>query len=616
LTTVVDRDASDATTASSSSQPILERLAASRLAETMAVLVSPVVLFYVLRMRPMAPNDLPDPGIHTAYIVHSRDMFARYFAVMSPSARMREAYRIGFLAPAHLFYELFGALPGFFVTRYFFALIAIAPTYLLLRRLYGRPAAALGVIVVLSNPVFITAWGTDYPDSALIAYATGALACMAMPSKRRGIWVALGAALYTAGVWTFGVGAFVAVAAFVGLVAIGLIRDRKRVLAGIIVFAGAALIVTIVLSLVFENMFGHLDFIRPTFDSARFLSQPEQTRRYHSTTWRWAPYVAYLLVPPAVAAAWAIVFVKKRVRIPTPQLTVGLIFTLQLLLFMAAQFLGSVQVLEMHYFSSALWSGVCLTLAIALAEIAQPLFAASRAARWLPAALLLVIPLVYETDPHVPAFGWGPFGYLLVAGVILAACAPRLGARFAPARHAWIGAATIVVISGCVLVLTVAPIPAHHRLSGSAIAQGPPPAYASALGGTADRSFAEYRIETELPKFVGPATYTGDDLLLWWNMPPHAALDIPAAQYHTNFNSLIGSKPPMLTAGARQKLALRKPTEILLFDPTDTHFSASVAALDRAGYDPVVLRKKVLRSGELVMHAWLIQLRVFAHGAR
>jgi hypothetical protein len=104
----------------------------------------------------------------------------------------------------------------------------------------------------------------------------------------------------------------------------------------------------------------------------------------------------------------------------------------------------------------------------------------------------------------------------------------------------------------------------------------------------------------------------------------HAAtspLRIPAAQYHTSFNSLTGSRPPSLTSKARNKLNTRRPGELLLFNSDDKRFPASVKALQRAGYEPVVLRKTVLRktvlrSGQLVIYAWLIRLDAFYRGAR
>src|SRR5215472_12385535 len=322
----------------------------ARWLEVLGVVLSPAVATLVLRLRLMAQSALPDPALHTSYIVEGHDVFQRY-SWLETVGRLREGGRVGFLVPARLDYLAFGAVPGFFVTRYVFALIAVGPVYLLLRRLYGPAAGVAGLVVVLSSPVIVTAWGTDYPDSAVVSYALGAMACLVMPCspQRRRAWLAAAGVLSALALWSH-------------LVAVPLVAATLAAWLGVrLVLASAVL-------------FGHANFVALTWEGYLYLSQPSQTAIWHSASWVWAPYVTYLLVPPAVVAAFAIAVIRRDHALRTPVLMVGVMAATQLAVYVLLQFAGTVQVLEQHYFSSTLWAGVCLAFAITVAELARPLW--------------------------------------------------------------------------------------------------------------------------------------------------------------------------------------------------------------------------------------------------
>ena len=596
------------------SQPARPWPAWARWLEALGVALSPAAAALVLRLRLMAPSALPDPALHTSYIVEARDVFMRY-PWLAREGYLREGGRVGFLVLARLAYLAFGAVPGFFVLRYVFALIAVGPVYLLLRRLYGPAAGVAGIVVVLSSPVIVTAWGTDYPDSAVVSYALGAMACLVMPCspRWRRAWLSAAGVLMTLAVWSHLIAVPLVGATLAAWLGVRLVRQRAGLPGDLAVLAGVAAAVTGLLVLASAVLFGHANFFALTWDGYRFLSKSSLTAMNHSANWRWAPYVTYLLVPPAVLGAFAVAVIRRGHAVRTPVLIVGVMAATQVVAYALLQFAGSVQLLEQHYFSSTLWAGVCLAFAVTLAELAGPLWDRPLV-RWLPAVVLVAVPLGYEAAPPVPAFGWLPFGAIVALAMIIAAAVARAGARIR--QRAVAAAATalaLVAFAGAALVLTVAPIPDHPRLPDTATKHDPPPAYAAALGGSATTYIDSYRIITALPGFVGRATYLGDQILIWRIAPTRDKyIKDAAGMYHDGINSL-GSHSARLPGTDRRLIRSRRPAEILLLGDSKAPFHAAVRRL--APFGPSLVRAGELRAGPLVMRVWLVRLGAYYHPA-
>lgn len=580
-------------------------------AETLALLISPVAAFFGLRIRLMPVPDLNDPAMHTTFIIDPQSIFLRYTAAFAPSERLREGYRVAFLIPGRIAYLLFGALPGFVVFRYVLALIAVVPAYLLLRRMYGRVAGVVAVVVILSSPVVLTAWGTDFPNSSAVSYLIAGLACLAMPSQRHRLaWLAAGSGFLTLAVWSIATSLPLVVVTVVVYGVIRFYRDRVDLVRDAGVMAGSAVVVTVALAVGSGILIGKFDYIAPTIQSLIYLSHRSLEAMYHSASWRWAPYDAYLLVPPAIVGLWFIA-VRRRVKdVPTPQLIIGLACTAQLLICVLLQFVGSVQILEEHYFSSLLWAGLSVLLAMTLVELSRPLMDHRRFA-WLLPALLVAVPLAYELDPHVPAFGWVPLGVAIVAIIAalgLLATRLRMAAPVLPARLP--SGVALALIAGGLLVLTVAPIPAHAKLPNTIF--DPDPAYATALGGDDTLAVNLYVVTADLPAFVGPSTYADEQLLIWWPRDEQQLILGPIGIYHAFFDSVPGNLGALSVPG-RQIIEQRRAAQILLLSFTGQDFAQSLTAL--SPFQPTLVRTGILRSGAVALHVWLIDLNRYFRGS-
>jgi hypothetical protein len=385
-----------------------------------------------------------------------------------------------------------------------------------------------------------------------------------------------------------------------------LIRERMNILSDIVVMGVTALVVTGGLSVASGIGIGQYNFITPTWDAYKYLSTPAQVASWHAKGWKWLDYLPYLLVPPAILAAWVVVFARKISTIPTAQLLVGVTCAAQTLLFAYLQFFGNVETLEEHYFSSTLWGSVVLTLAVTISEFSKPLFERGGLFRWVPAVVVLAVPLVYEAAPREPAYKWIGFGIFLAFVVLCGAVLGRL-APLAPNRITVMVSvvAAIVIICGGALYLSADPVLRDPYLNWT---KDPAPAYSTALGTSAGNLVDIYKISTELPGFVGNATYRNEQLLMWWPPSEEPTLLTPTGMYHYDFNTLP-SGPPDLTSADVQMLDSRRPAELLLLNTTGGSPEASEKAL--SDFDPVLLRSSVLRSGDVTVYVWLINLREF-----
>jgi hypothetical protein len=195
------------------------------------------------------------------------------------------------------------------------------------------------------------------------------------------------------------------------------------------------------------------------------------------------------------------------------------------------------------------------------------------------------------------------FALLVVALAFIASRLSNAVSRFATRLGTCI---SLTLLSGCLLVITVSRIPPHLVLPGTIF--DATPAYATALGGDDSRAVGLYIVTTDLPGFVGPATYSGEQLIIWWPKDEQQQILGPIGIYHAFFDT-IPSPLGALSSAGRQMIEQRQPAQILLLSFTGQDFAQSLTAL--APFQPVLVRTGVLQSGPVALHVSLIDLDLY-----
>ncbi|MFC5065110.1 hypothetical protein [Actinomycetospora atypica] len=563
--------------------------------EAVGLLLAPGLVALLLRTPPMSVGlqtrwTMVDPNFYTAYARHGADLLDRFGA---------DDYfwvRLGQILPARLASAAFGDVGGFVVLRYVFALVAIVPAYLWLRH-RSRAVGALAVVVVLTSPVVLMAWGSDYPDGAALAYLLAGLPLLVLPATgtRRVVVRALAGLALGLAVHAHPAAFPLVAAALLAVLASGFSRHAgvrrargRRVAVDLALVVGGIVVATLLMVLGALVLYGRADLLGPTIDQLTRLQRPDQVRLWHSSTWAWAQRATYLLVPAVVVLAWVGVCVRRRrtlgERPPRDEAVVVLATALGSLAFLAIQ-AGTGFTLEYYFYSSLLWAGACLKTVLVLARLSS--------SRWTAGLVLGLAVLQSVTGPL--RFGVVPSG-LVVAALVVAVAV--VGGALAGAW--WRIGATVVVALGLLLLTTGQP--------RSSYAPGqvryPLPDYGAVTGQPDLSRLSSYATMTSVADAVPPA----DVPALTWVEPPAAGSlpdEVPsraAAQYLGPAHGL-SSTMPTLSASDRRKLDAARGAQVVLLGARG-EFGPALQAL--APWSPVLERETVVNG---TLHVTVLRLR-------
>jgi hypothetical protein len=578
---------------------------AGRLAQAGGLLIAPVAVFLGLQVRPMAASTMIDPYLHTAYVENGWELVHRF------GTGNYEWVRVGFILPAHVFWRLFGALGGFFAFRYVLALLAIVPAYLLLKRLHGAVAGWIAVLVVLTCPVILTAWGSDYPDSSAVSYLLGGTACLVMPARpvARRFWVLAAGALLVLAVHS----QVVAVLAVGAIVAAYLVVCWRRPLTAslldVVLLGGAALAVTGLLVLGSRWYYGYANIFTPTIRALILYRQPAEIVKFHSSTWKWLVYDVYLLVPPTAILAWLAMSVRTRLRVPREEVAVVAGLALTLVVFTAAEFIGRSWTLEYYLYTSMLWAGTSLVVAALLARMAGPLL---RLGPWAlaPAALVVAVPVLLRPLRTTIQFEL-PVAIAIAAAVVVLVIALRIVVRSrdgAPVRT------VLAALAVAGLTVLVTGLPLNRPLFPGQTALFTPD-YGSVLFAGGDPTVDDYQVTSEVRTVVPSVAREPGGMLMWWTA--HGAtgvyIDRAAAQYLWYDDGLTVGLPTLNDAAVTY-LADKQPRWLVMMSDDGHEFGPGMQELASRGFTAATWRERTLTSGSVTVHVRVVELTGFPTG--
>jgi hypothetical protein len=568
------------------------------LVESVALLVAPVAVFFALHIRAMPRTEMIDPYFYGAYALDGHDLLQRF----GPGNYFWP--RVGFILPDTLLIHLFGALGGFFSFRYVLALVAVIPVYLLFRQQVGRGVAWIAVLVVLTAPVVLTAWGTDYPDSSAVSYLMAGGACLLMAGSVRRRWIlTISAGFFFALALNSQIIAIFTVAGVLaGWLASRWVSGRAALIRDFGGLAAGVLVTTAALVGFSEITLGHWDIFRPTAHAIIAYRSHALEALFHSSTWRWLLDDFYVLCPPALVVAWTIAARPlKRSSVLPAELGFAVATAGAYLLHVFFQFIGTNWTLEYYLYTSMLWATVCPLLVFTAVRLVRRARsgALTRVEIGVVAAGLLGIPLLLRCLRDQLQIG-------LRLALIMVVCA-AIGATIATiGRRPLAWRAVGLSIASAALTLLVVGLPKNPVIYPGQVAYVTPD-YGSVLFGDGQSEVDKYAIFANLHTVVPTASQIPGELVTWSPPGYSQVLNVASAQYLWHLQALPASMPE-ITAATTAALVAHHPRLVVMLSDSGAEFARARAALAGAGYQPRLVRQSTLHAGADVLWVCVVEL--------
>ncbi len=331
----------------------------------------------------------------------------------------------------------------------------------------------------------------------------------------------------------------------------------------------AAAVVSGALSQLSGALFGAPDLWSPTWRAFSDLRSAQSVALYHSTNWRWILDAPHLLVPVLVGLMWSALALRRNNKFRPQERLLAAVLALQLIASVYLQFFREQWVLEFHYYFSLLWPPVVLVATSTVCELGQTLRRYLRWRRWLPAGLVIGVPLVLATLHIRVSFGFVVASITVGLAILGIVALGRIDAR---ARSAAAVAGFLVVM----YLVTVAQSPAKSppRRGQAAL---PKPHYELVFGHPSATERDLYLAASDLNDIVPAPAASGVPLLLWGPARWPQSLSVAAAEYGWLSNAILGL--PNLTPADVARIEQVRPDVLVLLSTREADLDNGVAAL-------------------------------------